>query len=111
MFLSVFPSNCTEPCEGSGLEIVFVQFRDGCRAIVTVISAGGGSTSGMVRSHSDRTELEVPLLVVGIVGLVKQEVRGQLLVLVACKVCLDNEIALEPKATQALDSLALLLSY
>lgn len=79
--------------------MVFVQFRDGFCAIVTVISDGEGSTSGMVRSHSDRTGLEVPLLVVRIVGLVEQEVRGELLVLVACKVGLDNEIALEPKAT------------
>jgi hypothetical protein len=83
---------------GNGLEIVSSNLGLGCRAIVTVISDGGGSISGMVVSHIDRTELEAPLLVVRFIGLVKQKVCGQLLILVACKVCLNDEIALKTKA-------------
>ena len=37
-------------------------------------------------------------------GLVEEEVCGQLLILVACKIGLDNEIPLKAKATQALNS-------
>jgi hypothetical protein len=61
---------------------------------------------GMVRSHGSRTCDRT--LFFCLLGLIEEEVSGQLLVLVARKVGLDNEVALEAKATQALDSLALL---
>jgi hypothetical protein len=47
-------------------------------------------------------------LVVQILGLIKQEVGGKLLVFVTRKVSLNHEVALETEATQALNSLALL---
>jgi hypothetical protein len=50
-----------------------------------------------------------PLLVVQILGLIKEEVGGQLLVLVTREISLNHEVALEAKATQTLDSLTLLL--
>jgi hypothetical protein len=50
-----------------------------------------------------------PLLVVQILGLIKEEVGGQFLVFVTREVSLNHEVTLEAKATQALDSLTLLL--
>lgn len=49
-----------------------------------------------------------PLLVVQVLGLIKEEVGGQFLVLVTREVSLNHEVAFEAKATQALDSLTLL---
>ena len=76
--------------------------------IAMVASDGDMAKSSMVVSHSGRTKGH-HLLVTIIVGLVEEEVGGQLLVLVARKVGLDDKIALEAKATQALDSFTLLL--
>jgi hypothetical protein len=47
------------------------------------------------------------LCLIRLLGLIEEEVGGQLLVLVAREVGLNDEVALEAKATQALNSLAL----
>jgi hypothetical protein len=39
-------------------------------------------------------------LLIRILGLVEQEVRGQFFVLVAGEICLDNQVALEAKSAQ-----------
>jgi len=60
----------------------------------------------LVGSHSGRTGKNTLLL---LIGLVEEEVGSQLLVLVARKVGLDDNVALEAETTQALDSLTLVL--
>jgi hypothetical protein len=77
------------------------------RDIVRMPSDARDTESGMVESHIGRTE-QNGLLLIQILGLVEEEVGGQLLVLVARKVRLDDKVALEAKTTQALNSFALL---
>jgi len=73
-------------------------------------SDGEMAESGMVRSHNGGTDCRnLHLLVVWVLGLLKEEVGGQLLVLVAREVSLDDKVALEAQATQTLNSFALVL--
>jgi hypothetical protein len=66
--------------------------------IVTIASDGNRVKSGMELLHNGRTGHK-SLLLVWILRLIEEEVGGQLLVLVACKVSLNDKVALEPKAT------------
>jgi hypothetical protein len=79
----------TRPTSVNGLDRLPFNIVAWNGDIVPVESDGETSGPGMVESHSSRTGRN-GLLLVQILGLVEEEVGGQLLVLVTRKVSLDD---------------------
>lgn len=70
--------------------------KDG--GIVTIASDGDMSELGMALLHDGRTDHR-GLLLLWILGLIEEEVGGQLLILVACEVSLNNKVTLKAQTT------------